>query len=221
VIGRPEAAPSATERGESTSTGDLVDTPETWPVRRSVIAFRGGVVRMRVDHVEMPDGELAVRDVLVHPGAVGVMVLDDADRLLVIRQYRHPVGRRLWEIPAGLLDRPGEPRLAAAQRELAEEAHRVASDWRVLVDAYTSPGMSDEAVRIFVARDAGPAPGDPTPGRHEEFDLELRWVPLADVVRGVLRGDLHNPLLVMGAPALQTVLAGPGLDGLRSGCTAG
>lgn len=221
MTGAGEAAPTATELGRSVATADLVDTPESRPVRRSVIAFRGGVVRMRVDHVEMPDGDLAVRDVLVHPGAVGVMLLDDADRLLVIRQYRHPVGKRLWEIPAGLLDRPGEPLLEAAQRELAEEAHLVASDWRVLVDAYTSPGISDEAVRIFVARDAGPAPGERTPGRHEEFDLELRWVALADVVRGVLRGDLHNPLLVMGAPALQTVLAGPGLDGLRSGRAPG
>jgi ADP-ribose pyrophosphatase len=221
VIGRHEAAPGPTDHDQLASSEGLVDTPELWPVRRSVIAFRGGVVRMRVDHVEMPDRELAVRDVLVHPGSVGVMVLDDADRLLVIRQYRHPVGKRLWEIPAGLLDQPGEPKLAAAQRELAEEAHLVASDWRVLLDAYTSPGISDEAVRIFVARDTRPASGDRVPGRHEEFDLELRWVPLADVVRGVLRGDLHNPLLVMGAPALQTVLAGPGLDGLRSGCTAG
>jgi 8-oxo-dGTP pyrophosphatase MutT (NUDIX family) len=197
-------------------TEALADTPESWPVRRSVFAFRGGVVQMRVDDVEMPDGDVAVRDVLVHPGSVGVMVLDDADRLLVLRQYRHPVQRRMWELPAGLLDCPGEPMLSAAQRELAEEAHLVAADWRVLLDAYTSPGISDEAVRIFVARDAVPAPGDPKPGRHEEFDLELRWASVDDVVRGVLRGELRNPLLVMGAPALQGVLAGPGVGSLRN-----
>jgi ADP-ribose pyrophosphatase len=201
---------------ERTLTESLVDTPEAWPVRRSVVPFRGGVVQMRVDDVEMPDGDVAVRDVLVHPGSVGVMVLDEADRLLVLRQYRHPVRRRMWELPAGLLDRPGESLLLAAQRELAEEAHLVAAQWRVLLDAYTSPGISDEAVRIFVARDATPAPGDPTPGRHEEFDIELRWVAVADVVRGVLRGDLRNPLLVMGAPALLGVLAGPGFESLRN-----
>jgi ADP-ribose pyrophosphatase len=206
-------------RGSATAGGDpaqdLVDVPESWPVRRSVVAFRGGVVRMRVDHVEMPDGDVAVRDVLVHPGSVGVMVLDDVGRLLVLRQFRHPVQRRMWEIPAGLLDQPGEPLLQAAQRELAEEAHLVATDWAVLLDAYTSPGISDEAVRIFVARNARSAPGEHIAGRHEESDLELRWVALDEVVRGVLRGELRNPLLVMGAPALQAVLAGAGLDSLR------
>jgi len=193
-------------------TDRLADSAESWPVRRSVTAFQGGVVQMRVDHVEMPDGDLAVRDVLVHPGSVGVMVLDEDNRVLLLRQYRHPVGLRMWELPAGLLDKPGEPLIAAARRELVEEAHLVASDWRVLLDAYTSPGISDEAVRIFVARDHSPAPGERTPGKHEEFDLELRWVPLDEVVCGVLQGELRNPLLVMGAPALAAVIAGPGLD---------
>lgn len=195
----------------------LADSDESWPVRRSVTAFQGGVVRMRVDHVEMPDGDLAVRDVLEHPGSVGVMVLDEDNRVLLLRQYRHPVGLRMWELPAGLLDKPGEPLVEAAQRELAEEAHLTASDWRVLVDAYTSPGISDEAVRIFVARGHAPAPGERTPGKHEEFDIELRWVPLDEIVRGVLRGELHNPLLVMGAPALAAVVAGPGVESLHDG----
>lgn len=202
-------------------TDRLADSEESWPVRRSVRAFQGGVVRVRIDHVEMPDGDLAVRDVLVHPGSVGVMVLDDAGQVLLLRQYRHPVGLRMWELPAGLLDEPGEPRIEAARRELAEEAHLTASDWRVLVDAYTSPGISDEAVRIFVARGHAPVPGERAAGKHEEFDIELRWVPLEEIVRGVLRGDLHNPLLVMGAPALQAVLAGPGLESLIAGDSKG
>lgn len=193
----------------------VADCPAALPVRRSVQTFRGGVVALRVDHVLMPDGDLAVRDVLVHPGSVGVLALDEEERVLVLHQYRHPVGRRLWELPAGLLDFPGENPWAAARRELAEEAHLGAEDWRVLVDAYTSPGISDEAVRIYLARTVQSLPGERTAGRHEEADLPTRWVPLADLLAGVLAGTLSNPLLVMGVPALTAVLAGPGLDSLR------
>ncbi len=199
-----------------TVTEPIADAPASLPVRRSVEAFQGGVVRMRVDHVLMPDGDLAVRDVLVHPGSVGVLALDDENRVLVLRQYRHPVGKRLWELPAGLLDFPGEERLAAARRELAEEAHLSAQDWRVLVDAYTSPGISDEAVRIYVARGVASLPGDRPVGRHEEADLPMAWVPLAELLEGILAGTLSNPLLVMGVPALTAVLAGAGVDSLRS-----
>jgi ADP-ribose pyrophosphatase len=202
--------------------GELLrDEPATLPVRRSVTAFRGGVVDIRVDHVLMPDGDLAVRDVLVHPGSVGVVVLDEQERVLVLRQFRHPVGRRLWELPAGLLDFPGEPPLAAAQRELAEEAHLSARQWHVLLDAYTSPGISDEAVRVYLAQDATSLPGQRVPGRHEEADLELRWVALDDLVAGIAGGRLHNPLVVMALPLLRTVINTGGVRTLRAGDFAG
>lgn len=87
-----------------------------------------------------------------HPGAVGIVALDDAGRVFLVRQYRHPTRRHLWELPAGLLDVAGEPPLTAAHRELAEEAGLRARDWLVLVDALNSPGMSDEAIRLFLAR---------------------------------------------------------------------
>ncbi|MGQ0464678.1 MAG: NUDIX domain-containing protein [Sporichthyaceae bacterium] len=185
-------------------------------VRRSVPVYQGGVVRMRRDHVLMPDGALAVRDVLVHPGSVGVLALDDAGRVLVLRQYRHPIGQRLWELPAGLLDFPGEEQLAAARRELAEEAHLEASDWRVLLDAYTSPGGSDEAVRIYLAQGVRELPGEWQAGVHEEAELLTRWVPLPELMAGVLAGRLRNPLLAMGIPVLTAVLAGAGVESLRS-----
>lgn len=200
---------------------ELQDESATLPVHNSAIAFHGGVVDMRVDHVLMPDGDVAVRDVLVHPGSVGVVVLDEADRVLVLRQYRHPVQQRLWELPAGLLDAPGESPLAAAQRELAEEAHLTARTWYVLLDAYTSPGISDEAVRVYVACEATPLPGERPPGRHEEADLEARWVPLDELVAGVAAGRLHNPLVVMSVPLLRTVLNSGGVGTLRAGDFAG
>ena len=182
-------------------TDRLADSAESWPVRRSVTAFRGGVVSMRVDHVEMPDGDIAVRDVLVHPGSVGVMVLDDDNRVLLLRQYRHPVRRYLWEPPAGLLDEAGEDPLEAAKRELYEEAHLQAGRWDVLLDVFTSPGMTDEAVRIYLARDVSPADGPRYEGADEEADMPTEWVPLDEAVRMAQRGDLHNALAVMGVPA--------------------
>ena len=101
----------------------------------------------------MPDHQLAERDVVIHPGAVAVLALDDAHQVLLIRQYRHPVGRLLWEIPAGLRDVAGEPLWATARRELLEEAGYRARDWRVLADYYSSPGFSTERLRVFLARD--------------------------------------------------------------------
>ncbi|MGQ0624501.1 MAG: NUDIX domain-containing protein [Sporichthyaceae bacterium] len=158
----------------------------------------------------MPGEVIAVRDLVVHPGSVGVLVLNDAGQVLVLSQYRHPVSRRLWELPAGLLDEPGESALLAARRELAEEAHLEGGEWRVLLDAYTTPGCSNEAVRIFVVRCATPIAGAHVPGAHEESDMELRWVALDDLVDGVLAGALHNPLIVMGVPVLAAALRRPG-----------
>ncbi|MFI6898278.1 NUDIX domain-containing protein [Streptomyces sp. NPDC050256] len=191
------------------------DTPEEWPVTATETPFRGKKTSVRTDDVEMPDGTIARRDYQVHPGSVAVLALDDEDRVLVLRQYRHPVRHKLWEIPAGLLDVPGENPLHAAQRELYEEAYVKAEDWRVLTDVYTTPGGCDEAVRIFLARNISAADGERFAVSEEEADMELARVPLQDLVRGVLAGDLHNNCLVVGALALAAVLAGDGADSLR------
>ncbi|NEC10705.1 NUDIX hydrolase [Streptomyces sp. SID7909] len=191
------------------------DTPEEWRVTESATPFRGKKTSVRSDDVEMPDGTVAHRDYQVHPGSVAVLALDDEGRVLVLRQYRHPVRHKLWEIPAGLLDVPGENPLHAAQRELYEEAYVKAEDWRVLADIYTSPGGSDEAVRIFLARDVSEAAGERFEVSEEEADMELARVPLQDLVRQVLAGELHNSCLVVGVLALTAALAGDGVDALR------
>ncbi|WP_326735397.1 NUDIX hydrolase [Streptomyces sp. NBC_00464] len=191
------------------------DTPEEWPVTATETPFRGNKTSVRTDDVEMPDGTIARRDYQVHPGSVAVLALDAEDRVLVLRQYRHPVRQKLWEIPAGLLDIPGENPLHAAQRELYEEAYVKAEDWRVLTDVYTSPGGSDEAVRIFLARNISEADGERFEVSEEEADMEVARVPLQDLVRGVLAGDLHNSCLVMGVLSLAAALAGGGTDSLR------
>ena len=175
----------------------------------------GRVIAVRRDQVVPPaGGEPFVRDVVVHPGAVGVVALDENNRMLLVRQYRHPVGYRLLEPPAGLLDVQGEDYRVGAERELWEEAATKAADWRVLVDAFTSPGLTNEAVRIFLARDLSEA-NEVYDRLHEEADMETVWAPLADVVGAVLAGDLHNPILVMGSLAAWTALNGHGFDSLR------
>ncbi len=174
---------------------------------------------MRVDRVIMPNGagsEVAEREVVAHPGAVGVLALDADERVLLIRQYRHPVGHLLWEAPAGLRDVAGEPLHATAQRELLEEAGYRAETWHVLVDSFTSPGMSDERMRIFLARDLteAPAPAGFRP-IHEEADMPIAWVPLDEAVAKVLSGDLHNPTAAMGILAAHAARA-RGFRGLRA-----
>ncbi|MGH3184791.1 MAG: NUDIX domain-containing protein, partial [Streptosporangiaceae bacterium] len=129
----------------------MKDTVAHWPVVSSDELVRGRLVTVRTDKVRMPDNQWAERDVVVHPGAVAVLALDDACQVLVIRQYRHPVGRLLWEIPAGLRDVAGELPWATARRELLEEAGYRARDWRLLADYYSSPGFSTERLRIFLA----------------------------------------------------------------------
>ncbi|MFD7296808.1 NUDIX domain-containing protein [Streptomyces sp. NPDC059897] len=198
-----------------TANTPLVDTAEEWEVRATDTPFVGNKTSVRTDDVVMPDGSVARRDYQVHPGSVAVVALDDQDRVLLLKQYRHPVGMKLWEIPAGLLDVPGENPLHAAQRELYEEVHVKAEDWRVLTDVYTTPGGCSEAVRIFLARDLSEAEGERFEVEEEEADMEFARVPLAELVRGVLAGELHNNCLVVGALSLSAVLAGDGLDSLR------
>lgn len=194
----------------------VADTVAAYDVAATVSRFESGrVVAVRSDEVVMPDGARTTRDVVVHPGAVGVVVLDPDDRVLLLRQYRHPVRRMLWEPPAGLLDEPGEPPLDTARRELAEEAGMRARDWRVLLDVFTSPGMSDEAVRVYLARGLEELPAEQRqPGEHEEADMPLAWVELEEAAALALAGRLHNPLTVSGVLAALAA-RGRGFDTLR------
>jgi ADP-ribose pyrophosphatase len=182
---------------------NVKDTVAHWPVVSSAELVRGRLVTVRTDKVRMPDNQVAERDVVIHPGAVAVLALDDAYQVLLIRQYRHPVGRLLWEIPAGLRDVAGEAPWATARRELLEEAGYRARDWRVLVDYYTSPGFSTERLRIFLARDLELVPAaerDFVP-EGEEAQLLPAWLPLDEAVRKVLAGELHNGVAALGVMA--------------------
>jgi len=179
---------------------NIADVPEQWPVVSSAELLRGRLISVRADKVRMPDNQIAEREVVLHPGAVGVLALDDTDRILLIRQYRHPVGRLLWEIPAGLRDVAGEDPWATAQRELLEEAGYRARDWRVLVDYFSSPGFSTERLRVYLARDLELVPQaerDFVPHDEEAF-LVTSWLPLEAAVAKVFAGELHNGVTALG-----------------------
>ena len=197
---------------------DVRDRSEQWPVLTSTVRFAGSFITVVTDTVRLPDGGLIQRDVVRHPGAVGVLPYDEtAGAVLLLQQYRHAPGMLLWEPPAGLRDLPGEPPIETAQRELYEEAHLRAGQWNVLVEAYNSPGITDETLLIYVARELTEvAEADRHNGEHEEAYLVHAWVALDDAIRLVLARDLHNPTTVMGILALEAALHRPGgLDSLQ------
>jgi 8-oxo-dGTP pyrophosphatase MutT (NUDIX family) len=164
----------------------------------SETVFEGRVWNIQHDVFEYGGSEIG-RDYVDHPGAVAVLAIDDEGRALLIQQYRHPIAMREWELPAGLLDIENEDPLVAAQRELAEEVDLQASDWTELVTFHTSPGGSNEVLRVFLARGLS---ATPTFDREEEeADIVLRWVPLPDIVAGILDGRLQNSILMIGVLA--------------------
>lgn len=182
-------------------------TPHEFAVTDSEDLYVGRILALRQDKVVMPGGRPAVREVIEHPGAVAVLALDDDGSVVLIDQYRHPVRRRLRELPAGLLDAAGEGPLTTAQRELVEEVGCTAREWSVLVDVDPSPGYSDESVRVFLARGLTEV-GRPDGPDDEEADLEVVRVPLGEAVRAALAGEIVNAASVAGLLAGQAVLAG-------------
>lgn len=201
--------------------------PRRWRVTASQVLLKAWQLTVRQESVMTPAGSELTRITVSHSGAVVVLALDEGDRVLMIRQYRHPGGRELWEVPAGLRDADGESPLQTAQRELREETLWQARQWHALVDCYTSPGFTDERIRVFLARDLVPPAEAELAGREaerarapgngnddEETYIATEWVPLAEAVELALAGELHN------GPAVTAVLAAAaarsrGFTGLR------
>lgn len=170
------------------------------PARQRVEQFRGRVMSVRTDDVDFGD-QVQARDYIVHFGAVAVVALDDADRVLVIKQYRHAIAAKTWEIPAGLLDLPAEDPLTAVQRELAEEAGYLARDWSVLTEYATTPGGSTEIIRIYCARGLTKLDERPKTDEAEEQDMPVEFVALDDLRDAILSGAVANTSLVVGGLA--------------------
>jgi len=198
------------------AAAEIADLPLAWPVVRHRVLGRGAVSDFVDDQVLTPSGHTMARQYLLHPGAVGVLAWDDADRIAVVRQYRHPVGFQLIEPPAGLLDHASEDFLVAAARELAEEVGLFAGRWQVLVDLFTTPGANQESLRVYLARELTPAPvPDGFVADHEEAEMEVCWAARADLVDAVLAGQLQNPTMVSGLLALETARLSGRLESLR------
>lgn len=170
-------------------------------VRSSEVAYDGAILALRLDEVEMPGGRIAEREVVEHYGAVAVVARDHDGRIAMVRQYRHPIGRRLLEIPAGLLDKgSAESPLTAAQRELAEETDLRAERWQVLVDLDLSPGFTDEALRVYLAEEL--SQHHIADREDEEADMSLEWLHLDEAVAKVFSGEIVNATAVAGILAV-------------------
>jgi 8-oxo-dGDP phosphatase len=165
--------------------------------------YEGRILAVRVDDVSMPGGGQAKREVVEHLGAVVILALDEDDHVTLIHQYRHPIGRRNWELPAGLIDKAGEDPVETARRELVEEVGLAAGDWSVLVDVAVSPGFTDEVARVYLATDLATVErqveGD------EEADIVARRFPLEDAVRMALSGEIVNAATIAGLLAAHAV----------------
>ncbi len=181
----------------------FADEPASWHTLSSRTVANGWVSDFTEDIVETPDGEQMVRHYVTHPGAVAILALDEDDRVAVVRQYRHPAQMNLYEIPAGLLDVAGEDPLAAAQRELAEEAGLAAQDWHTLIDVFTTPGSSAEQMRVYLARGLRSAPRpDGFVAEGEEAQMITDWAPISQLHGQIMAGALHSPSLVFGVNTL-------------------
>lgn len=182
--------------------GPLQDLPGQRPVAVRRTAHQGMIADVLRDTIDFAPGVRFDREYVRHPGAVAVLALDAADRVLMIRQYRHPVGHALWEIPAGLLDLDGEAPEVAAARELVEETGCEPTALETLIDLRPSPGGSDEVIRVYLAGGVR-ASEEEFEREHEEAELVQRWVPLAEAVRAVLEGRITNATTVSALLALQ------------------
>jgi 8-oxo-dGTP pyrophosphatase MutT (NUDIX family) len=163
------------------------------------VVYEGRVITLVKDTVAMPGGGDSVREVVHHPGAVAVVAVDDDGSVVLLHQYRHPVGGYLWELPAGLRDEHGEPPLETAKRELAEEVELSAQRWSLLTSSFSTPGFSDELILIYLAE--GLSPVDRPAGftmEHEELDMQVQRVPLAEAVQRVFDGEIRNAAAVIG-----------------------
>lgn len=191
------------------SGGGLADEIDPRRVLSSETVYEGRIWDVVSEEFELSaDGPRMTRDFITHPGAVAVLALDEQDRVLVIRQYRHPVGMTQWEIPAGILDLEGEHPSDAALRELGEEADLTAQRLDTLVEFHNSPGSSAESLRIYLARELGTVlENDRHEREDEESEIVAAWVPLDDAVTAVLDGRLHNPNLVTGVLAAHAARA--------------
>ncbi|WP_309132885.1 NUDIX hydrolase [Brevibacterium sp.] len=192
---------------EQRRTSELRDEAYVPEITASEVVYRGAVWDIRRETFDLPEAKGLVRDMMDHTGAVAVACVDEQDRILLVKQYRHPVRARLWEVPAGLLDVDGEDPLAAAQRELAEEADLRAGRWELLSDSCLTPGGSSESIRLYLARDLHPvAEADLHERSDEEAGFEFRWTTIDEALAAIAAGDMANAVAQLAVLQVANVL---------------
>ena len=178
----------------------IEDRPVSFDVTKSDVVFEGRIWNVLRETFDYPTGSLT-REFVAHTGAVAVVATDDSGRVLMISQYRHPVREVLWEIPAGLCDVDGEPRIETARRELLEETGYVAETVEPLIEFYTTPGGNDEKISIFLSQGLRVV-GHDLDLEGEEIDMTVHWVPLNEAVQSILASKVKSPAAQVGLMAL-------------------
>ena len=155
--------------------------------------FEGRIIKGKVDRVEMPDGSAATRELVEHPGGVGIVAITDKDEIILVEQYRKPLDKAIYEIPAGKLD-PGEHHRTCGIRELEEETGLSAKVFDYMGFIYPSPGFTDEVTHVYLAKEL--TQGETHPD-DDEF-LDVKKVPFDTALKMVMDGEITDAKSVFG-----------------------
>ena len=165
-------------------------------ILESQLVYTGKITSIRRDELTRGDGKTFVRETAVASDAVGIVAMDDKGRILLIRQYRHPMGRPVWEIPAGRMDVEGEKPEETALRELREEADTEASSVELLTLFLNSAGWTTEKTYVYLAKDLMDVPEFQR--ENEEADIEKKWLSLNEAAELVKSGEIDDAKTVIG-----------------------
>lgn len=166
-------------------TAEIADPLRETPVERRTL-YEGRLLRVYDDRVRLEDGRTTHREIVEHPGAVCVIAVDADGRVAMVRQWRHPAGRGLWELPAGTRDHAGEPPQETASRELMEEMGAAASSWNHLGSWYLAPGYSSELMHFYIASGISAVDGH----ADEDEQLERSWCSADEARRRIRDGEV-------------------------------
>lgn len=193
---------------------NLEDSSLNTYLYNSGLAYKGSIWNVMKD-IFLFNNNKITREYIKHPGAVAILALNKKNEIFLIKQYRHAIKKIEWEIPAGLLDIKNETILKAAKRELYEEADLQASKWDILLDFYTTPGSSNESIRIYLAQDISEAKENFN-RIDEEATMEIGWFHINEIVESIIKGKIHNSILCLGVMTLEHYIkSGIPLNNLR------
>lgn len=194
-------------------TAEIVDPLRETPVERRTL-YEGRLLRVHDDRVLLEDGRTTHREMVEHPGAVCIIAVDADGRIAMVRQWRHPAGRGLWELPAGTRDHPGEPPLETASRELIEEMGAAATSWCHLGAWFLAPGYSSELMHFYVASGISAVEGH----ADEDEQLERSWCTADEARRRIREGEVDVKTVAgLAAAGFDVSLAGSAISAAADG----